>query len=68
MQLQEQLLAQLQGLIQFGSKISSQSNITQTGQYALDAREKNANIRDTLAWLINQVNSDLQVERLRINR
>lgn len=67
MQLQEQLLAQLQGLIQFGSKISSQSNITQTGQYALDAREKNANIRDTLAWLINQVNSDLQVERLRIN-
>lgn len=68
MQLQEQLLAQLQGLIQFGSKISSQSNITQVGQFALDAREKNAGIRDTLAWLINQVNSDLQVERLRINR
>lgn len=67
MQLQDQLMSHLNELIEFGSRISSQADITTAGQYALDAREKNASIRNTLAWLINQVNSDLQVERLRIN-
>ena len=68
MQLQDNLMAHLNDQIRFGSKITTSANITKPGEFALDATEKNINIPNSLRNLINQVNSDLQVERLRINR
>lgn len=68
MALQDQLMAQLTDLVQFGNKIRNTNNITQTGLYALDASEKNPNLTGTLAQMIKQVNSDLAVERGRISK
>lgn len=68
MALQDQLMAQLTDLVQFGNKIRNTNNITQTGIYALDASEKNPNLTGTLAQMIKQVNSDLAVERGRISK
>jgi hypothetical protein len=68
MQLQEQLLSSLLETMQFGTKIRNDSDITELGRYALDATEKNKNVRGSLAQIITQVNSDLIIERARINQ
>lgn len=43
-----------------GTAISSSSAITTQGEYALDAREKNASVEGTLANQISTLNSNLQ--------
>ncbi len=67
MQLQDQLIQRLTDQIRLGATIRNQSNITTVGRYALDATEKNSNISGTLAYLISQLNSDLTVERNRVD-
>ena len=47
-----------------GTAISSSSAITTQGEYALDAREKNASIEGTLANQIDALNSNLSGEEL----
>lgn len=59
MTLQDQLMGQLRDLIQFGKKIQNTDTVTETGVYALDATEKNPNIKGTMANQIKKLNSDL---------
>lgn len=49
-------------------KLSNSAAITTTGEYALDAVEKNASVEGTLANLIQQTNSNLGWKELVLNK
>jgi len=68
MRLHDLLMDRLTEQIRLGNRIRNDSNIDKVGFYALDATEKNKAISGTLASLIDQVNSDLAVERNRISQ
>lgn len=55
-----QAISTIKGNIGDMKGISSSAAITTQGQYALDAREKNASVDGTLANEINKLNSNLQ--------
>lgn len=67
MLLQEQLVASLMNDLRFGTRIRSDSNISEAKKWALDATEKNKAIRGSLAQMIDQINSDLAIERARVD-
>ena len=62
-----QAIATLNGNVGSIKGISSSAAITTQGQYALDAREKNASINGTLANELSKVNSNLEWKLIGIN-